>query len=97
MISSTGGSGPSRATTCLDGKCSAGEPSRRLASGIPAGARGSLLALYSPPLGKHNRDRQNGASDKDHYEADGKALEVEPMVVVGLHGITEHDGKQEHE
>jgi Transposase len=89
--------GPSAITTCLVGKRSAGGRGSQLASGIRAGGRGRFVALYSPPLSKHNHHRHDGVSNKDHHHADGKALEVEPTVVVGLHGITEQAGEQEHE
>jgi hypothetical protein len=44
--------------------------------------------LGSSRGGEDDRDRQDGVSDKDHYQADGQALEVKPAVVVVLHGIT---------
>jgi hypothetical protein len=53
--------------------------------------------LGSPRVGEDNRDRQDGVSHEDHHHTDGQALEVKPAVVVGLHGITQQDGKQEHE
>jgi hypothetical protein len=58
---------------------------------------GSFLPLPSPPPSTQYRDRQDGVSSKDHPQADGHALEIKPTVLVGLHGIAEQDGKQEHE